>query len=111
MREVRLTTESWEMTTPFRITGHVFTGAHVLVVGLTEEGCTGQGDAAGVYYLGESAGSMLAQAESVRRELEQGADRCGRERSRAQSFELGFQRCVLPLQRRKLRIISGRIRR
>jgi L-alanine-DL-glutamate epimerase-like enolase superfamily enzyme len=75
LREVRLTTESWEMTAPFRITGHVFTGAHVLVVGLTEEGCTGQGEAAGVYYLGESAGSMLAQAESVRRELEQGADR------------------------------------
>jgi L-alanine-DL-glutamate epimerase-like enolase superfamily enzyme len=75
LREVHLATESWEMTTPFRITGHVFTGAHVLVVGLTEDGCTGRGEGAGVYYLGESAGSMLAQAESVRRELEQGADR------------------------------------
>lgn len=75
MREVRLTTESWEMTAPFRITGHVFTGAHVLVASVTERGCTGRGEAAGVYYLGESAESMLAQAESVRRELERGADR------------------------------------
>jgi L-alanine-DL-glutamate epimerase-like enolase superfamily enzyme len=75
LREVHLATESWEMTTPFRITGHVFTGAHVLVVGITEEGCTGHGEAAGVYYLDETADSMLAQAESVRRALEQGADR------------------------------------
>lgn len=75
MREVKLNTETWDMTVPFRITGHVFTGVHVLVASITEDGCTGRGEAAGVYYLGETPESMLAQAESIRQALEEGADR------------------------------------
>jgi len=75
MREVNFTTESWEMKIPFRITGHVFSAAQVLFVSLTEKGRTGRGEAAGVYYLDETRESMLAQAETVRRALEQGADR------------------------------------
>src|SRR5262245_20532305 len=67
------------MQAPFRITGHVFTGANVLVAQVREEGHTGRGEAAGVYYFGEDAASMLAQAESVREEIERGA---GRERLR-----------------------------
>jgi L-alanine-DL-glutamate epimerase-like enolase superfamily enzyme len=63
------------MTTPFRITGHVFNEARVLVASITEEGCTGRGEASGVYYLGETAESMRVQAESIRPALEQGVDR------------------------------------
>jgi L-Ala-D/L-Glu epimerase len=75
VREVRLETETWEMTVPFRITGHVFTAAHVLVASITEDGHTGRGEAAGVYYLGETAASMLEQAKSIGPALERGIDR------------------------------------
>ena len=75
MREVSVATKSWEMKMPFRITGHVFSEALLLDVALTEDGFTGRGESAGVYYLGESLDSMVAQVESVRAALEQGADR------------------------------------
>jgi L-Ala-D/L-Glu epimerase len=75
MREVSLSTESWEMQFPFSITGHVFTGVNVLHVRITENGAAGHGEGAGVYYFDESADSMLAQARSVREALERGADR------------------------------------
>ena len=75
MRKVSFSTESWEMKVPFRITGHTFSRAQLLHAIITEDGVSGQGEAAGVYYLGETGESVLAQAESVRRELEQGADR------------------------------------
>ena len=75
MREVTFTTEPWAMKTPFRITGHTFSEAQLLYVTIAERGARGHGEAAGVYYLGENGDSMLAQAESVRDALEQGADR------------------------------------
>jgi L-Ala-D/L-Glu epimerase len=75
MRELTFATESWEMKIPFRITGHVFTEARVLHVTILENGCQGRGEASGIYYLDETPDSMLAQAESVRQALEQGADR------------------------------------
>jgi L-alanine-DL-glutamate epimerase-like enolase superfamily enzyme len=75
MRELVFSTESWEMKTPFRITGHVFTEARVLHVTILENGSQGRGEASGVYYLDETPNSMLAQAETVRQALEQGADR------------------------------------
>jgi len=75
MREVRLSTESWELQFPFHITGHVFTGVQVLYARITENGASGHGEGAGVYYFSETGESMLAQAESVREALERGADR------------------------------------
>ncbi len=75
MREVSLTTQPWETKVPFRITGYTFTQAHVLYVTITENGVTGRGEATGVYYLDETAESMLAQAEAVKQAIEQGADR------------------------------------
>lgn len=77
MREVEFSTEFWEMETPFTITGHTFYGAEVLFVTLTENGRRGRGEGAGVYYLEESGASMLKQAESVRRALQDGLDREG----------------------------------
>jgi L-alanine-DL-glutamate epimerase-like enolase superfamily enzyme len=75
MRKVTFTTESLELRIPFRITGHVFSAVQVLLVSLEESGCRGRGEGAGVYYLDETGDSMLAQAESVRSALQQGADR------------------------------------
>lgn len=75
MRELSIATKSWEMKMPFRITGHVFSEARLLDVTITEDGLTGRGESAGVYYLGETLESMVAQVEAVRAALEQGADR------------------------------------
>ena len=75
MRQVTLSTEFWEMKIPFRITGYTFTGAHLLHVTISADGMSGRGEAAGVYYMGETGDSMLAQAQSVKSALEQGAGR------------------------------------
>jgi len=75
MRKVSFAIESWPLKVPFSITGYTFTEAKILYVSLTEGCYTGQGEATGVYYLDESAASMLAQANSIKKELEQGADR------------------------------------
>ena len=75
MREVRFTTAFWEQKIPFKITGHTLTGAKLLDVTITENGLSGRGEAAGIYYFGETSESMLAQAESLRQVLEQGVDR------------------------------------
>ena len=74
-REVRLSIEQWELESPFRITGHVFHIIDMLHVTIAENGTEGRGEAAGVYYLDETGDSLLADAESVRKALELGADR------------------------------------
>lgn len=74
-RAVAFSTQSWELETPFKITGYTFTAVHVLHVELRENGASGSGEAAGVYYLNETADSLLAQAESVRHAMEAGATR------------------------------------
>jgi L-alanine-DL-glutamate epimerase-like enolase superfamily enzyme len=63
------------MKIPFKITGHVFTAPDLLTVEITENGQTGKGEGAGVYYLSETADSMVADVELVRDALEQGLDR------------------------------------
>jgi len=75
MRGVKYSLERWDMLTPFTITNHTFTGADVLFVQLTQDGATGRGEGAGIYYFGETGESMLAQAEQLRGALERGADR------------------------------------
>jgi L-Ala-D/L-Glu epimerase len=75
MRQVTFSTEFWEMKIPFRITGYTFTGAHLLHVTISADGISGHGEATGVYYMGETGESMLAQAQSVKSALEQGAGR------------------------------------
>lgn len=75
MRRVTFSVEPWTLKEPFVITGYTFTVTEVLYVTIEEDGALGRGEATGVYYLGETANSMLAQAESIRAELERGADR------------------------------------
>jgi len=75
MRKVTLAIESWPTRFPFHITGYTFTEARVLYVTITENGLTGRGEGSGVYYLDETAETLLAQAETVKSALEQGLSR------------------------------------
>jgi L-alanine-DL-glutamate epimerase-like enolase superfamily enzyme len=72
-RSVTFASEAWKFKQPLRITGHTFDTARLLHVKITEDGRSGHGEGAGVYYLEETVESMMAQAELVRGELEEGA--------------------------------------
>ncbi|MDP5025815.1 MAG: dipeptide epimerase [Aquiluna sp.] len=60
---------------PFSITGHTFINLEAVVVTLTKDGHVGRGEGDGVYFLGESQDSMLAELESVRQQVEAGLTR------------------------------------
>lgn len=75
VREVTLSIDSWEMKSPFRISGFSFSEVEILHVTLTENGVSGCGEGTGIYYLEENGASMLAQAETVKQALEQGVGR------------------------------------
>jgi L-Ala-D/L-Glu epimerase / N-acetyl-D-glutamate racemase len=63
------------LSAPFTITGYTFTDMTVVVARVGDRGTTGEGEAAGVYYLGDDADRMSTAIEHVRRDIEQGADR------------------------------------
>ena len=67
--------EEWELKQPFRITGKEWRTTEALVVQLADGGVVGRGEGGGVYYLDETAESMLAQVESVAHEICQGVSR------------------------------------
>src|SRR5262249_8487317 len=75
MRTLRVAVEHWPLKAPFRIAGYEFTQADLVTVALTENGITGLGEAAGVYYRGETPETMKAEIETVRGEIEAGLDR------------------------------------
>lgn len=60
---------------PFSITGYTFTAWPVVVARLEVGGMVGEGEASGVYYRNEDPAAMLATIETVRDEIEAGADR------------------------------------
>jgi L-alanine-DL-glutamate epimerase-like enolase superfamily enzyme len=68
-------TERWAFKEPFRISGYVFTDANVVVVSLTQDGLTGMGEAAGVYYRNETPDVMIEQVQAVRGAIERGISR------------------------------------
>lgn len=65
---------SLPLAMPFRIAGHVFTTADALVVTLSDGDHVGQGEAQGVYYLGDDVAAMVAAVETARHQLEAGID-------------------------------------
>jgi L-alanine-DL-glutamate epimerase-like enolase superfamily enzyme len=67
--------ERWPLITPFRITGYQWDAIETLLVTLEKDGCIGRGEASGVYYRGETVGSMQREVEAVRASIEQGIDR------------------------------------
>lgn len=75
--QLEVRAESWAYATPFRITDYVFTAADVLVVTLRDGPQVGRGEAAGVYYRGETPATMSGQIEAARRAVEAGV--CRRE--------------------------------
>ncbi|MFP4004027.1 MAG: dipeptide epimerase, partial [Alphaproteobacteria bacterium] len=74
-RRLGVARESLRLKAPFRITGRTFTTVDVIVVTLEENGGTGRGEAAGVYYLVSDPDEMIAQVDFVRSEIESGATR------------------------------------
>ena len=73
--QLEVRAESWAYATPFRITNFVFTAADVLSVTLRDGAHAGRGEAAGVYYHGETPASMTEQIDAVRARVEAGIDR------------------------------------
>jgi len=72
---LRCEIESWPLKRTFRITGHALDTVDVLVASIGLDGHVGRGEAAGVYYFGESAPSMLRAIEDVRHKIEAGIGR------------------------------------
>jgi L-alanine-DL-glutamate epimerase-like enolase superfamily enzyme len=64
--------ERWPLVTPFRTAAHTLTSIDVIRVSLESEGCTGEGEGAGVYYRNDTPHTMRAQLESVRKGIEGG---------------------------------------
>jgi L-alanine-DL-glutamate epimerase-like enolase superfamily enzyme len=57
--------EHWPFQRPFRITGHVFDGIDLVVATARAGGLCGRGEAAGVYYHGETAAGMKARIDAL----------------------------------------------
>jgi L-alanine-DL-glutamate epimerase-like enolase superfamily enzyme len=64
-----------QLSAPFRISGFVFEHQPVVVVTLRDGVSFGRGEAAGVYYLGDTAEGMRAAIEEHRARIEAGIDR------------------------------------
>ncbi len=75
MPTVEFKTETWQFDAPLHITGYSMSNIQTLYVELRDGQHLGKGEATGVYYTGETGDSMLAEAESIRAELENGAGR------------------------------------
>jgi L-alanine-DL-glutamate epimerase-like enolase superfamily enzyme len=69
--------DRWEMTAPFVTSKEAINHIETITVCINKDGVCGKGEALGVDYLDESADSMRAQIESVRRDIESGIDSVG----------------------------------
>lgn len=67
--------ERWPLIKPFRITGRVSETFDVVTVRLSSEGHVGRGEAAGVYYLGETVASVADQIRAFQAQLNEGLTR------------------------------------
>jgi L-alanine-DL-glutamate epimerase-like enolase superfamily enzyme len=74
-RQVSARIEHWRMHAPFQITGHVFKALDCVVIDIADGDRIGRGEAAGVYYLKDTAELVLDQIEAIIPELERGLDR------------------------------------
>jgi L-Ala-D/L-Glu epimerase len=72
---LRIAAEKLRLAAPFRISGFVFEEQEAIVATLSDGAHVGRGEASGVYYLGDTAQSMMAAVESVRGAVEAGIDR------------------------------------
>ena len=72
---MRIAVEQLRLKAPFRISGYVFEGFDVIVVTLEDGAHRGRGEAAGAYYLGETAETMIAALEPHTYAIEKGITR------------------------------------
>jgi L-Ala-D/L-Glu epimerase len=73
--KMNVAVEKLRLSAPFRISGFVFEEQDVVVVTLDDGEHQGRGEASGVYYLGDTAQSMVATIEGARAAVEKGIDR------------------------------------
>jgi L-Ala-D/L-Glu epimerase len=73
--KVGLHIEHWPTLRPFRISGKTWTSFQSVVVELERDGIVGRGEALGVYYLAETAESILAQIQQASQSLKDDIDR------------------------------------
>ena len=67
--------EQLRLAQPFRISGHVFEAADVVVVTLDDGAHRGRGEGAGVYYVGDDLQHMLEDLRTARSAIERGLTR------------------------------------
>ena len=72
---LKIRVETLRLAQPFVISGYVFREQEVVVATVDDGRHSGRGEASGVYYLGDTAASILAGIEGVREAIEAGADR------------------------------------
>ena len=73
--EMLVEKKNFPLHSPFGITGYTFTELEAVWVTLADGEHRGRGEACGVYYLGDTQESMMAQLEQVRSAVESGATR------------------------------------
>ncbi len=74
-RQVSAHLENWMALIPFRIARQTSDDFPCVVCEIGQDGRIGRGEALGVYYLGETEKSMLAQLDSIAGDLADGAGR------------------------------------
>ncbi len=72
---LEVSVEDWPLRWPFQITGHVFTSSEIVVAKLSDGAFTGRGEAAGVYYHGDTPARLAATIEALRPRIEAGISR------------------------------------
>lgn len=67
--KIEVQTEQWAFSSPFAITGHIFTAANIIVVTASQDGIVGRGEAGGVYYHDETPAFMSGQINALAKSL------------------------------------------
>jgi L-alanine-DL-glutamate epimerase-like enolase superfamily enzyme len=78
--KLRLEVEKLRLAAPFRISGFVFEEQDAVIATLDDGIHQGRGEASGVYYLGDTAQTMVAAIEAKRGAIEAGIDRAALQR-------------------------------
>ena len=73
--EVDIRRVDWPYRTAFHITDRAFASEESVQVELRDDSIVGRGEGVGVYYLGETADSMLVQLRSIESQLSRGISR------------------------------------
>ena len=74
-RKMKVSLETSVLKVPFKITGYTFVSIDLVTVQISENGQTGKGEGASVFYMGENGKSILAQVKSIQSQIESGVNR------------------------------------